>query len=79
MISTVTTSVITTVSTVAMAGSVTLIGIFVLLSLLIQKELASSSDNPRHKKLSRLLNLGIIPLLIVFVITVGVKIAEIVQ
>jgi hypothetical protein len=79
MISTVTTSTISTVTTTAMAGSVALIAILVLLSLLIQKELASTSDRPRIKKLSRRLNLAIIPLLFVFIFTVGVKILEIVQ
>ena len=79
MISTVTTSVVTTVTTTAMAGSVALIGILVLLSLLVQKELASTSEGARFKRLSRSLNLAIVPLLIVFFITVGVKIMEILK
>jgi hypothetical protein len=67
MISTVTTS---TVSTITLAGSFALIGILVLFSLLIQKELASASDNPRLKKLGRAVNFAIIPLLIVFFLVV---------
>jgi hypothetical protein len=67
MISTVTTS---TVSTITMAGSFALIGILVLFGLLIQKELASASDNPKLKKLGRAVNFAIIPLLIVFAMVV---------
>lgn len=67
MISTVTTS---TVAMITMAGSFTLIGILVLFSLLIQKELASASDNPKLKKLGRAVNFAIIPLLIVFIMAV---------
>ena len=63
MISTVTTS---TFSTITMVGSSALIGILVLFSLLIQKELASAADNPKLKKLGRAVNFAIIPLLIVF-------------
>jgi hypothetical protein len=67
MISTVTTS---TVSTITLAGSFALIGILVLFSLLIQKELASATDNPKIKKLGRAVNFAIIPLLIVFFMVV---------
>jgi hypothetical protein len=67
MISTVTTS---TVSTITLAGSFALIGILVLFGLLIQKELASASDNPKLKKLGRAVNFAIIPLLIVFAMVV---------
>jgi hypothetical protein len=76
MISTVTTS---TVSTVTLAGSFALIGIMVLFSLLIQKELASASDNPKLKKLGRAVNIAIIPLLIVFVLVVVNKVITTLQ
>lgn len=76
MISTVTTS---TVSTVTLAGSFALIGILVLFSLLIQKELASASDNPKLKKLGRAVNIAIIPLLIVFFLVVVNKVITTLQ
>ena len=76
MISTVTTS---TVSTVILAGSFALIGILVLFSLLIQKELASASDNPKLKKLGRAVNIAIIPLLIVFLLVVVNKVITTLQ
>ncbi len=76
MIATITTSTVTTVTTAALAGSVALIGILVLLSLLVQKELASSGENPRLQRLSRVLNLGIVPLLIAFVLIVAAKVID---
>jgi len=75
MISTVTTSTVTTVTTAALAGSVALIGIIVLFILLIQKEVASASDNRRLKKLNQSLYIGIIPLLIAFVLLVIHKVS----
>jgi hypothetical protein len=78
MISTVTVSTVSTVTTVALAGSVALIGILVLLSLLVQKELASS-DNFHLKTLSRVLNTGIIPLLIAFVLIVATRVAAVLR
>jgi hypothetical protein len=76
MISTVTTS---TVSTVTIAGSVAIIGIIILLFLLIQKELSSASNNERAIRLSKLLNIGIAPLLIAFVLIVVSKVAAILK
>ena len=76
MISTVTTS---TVSTVTLAGSFALIGILVLFSLLVQKELAAASDNPKLKKLGRAVNIAIIPLLIVFLLVVVNKVITTLQ
>lgn len=76
MISTVTTS---TVSTVTLAGSVAFIGIVVLLFLLVQKELTSSSDNEPAVRLSKVLNIGIAPLLIAFVLVVISKVVEVLK
>jgi hypothetical protein len=79
MISTVTTSTISIVTTAALAGSVALIGILVLLALLIQKELATSGGNARLQKWSQRLNVAIVPLLIVFVLIVVFKVVEVLQ
>ena len=76
MISTVTTSTVTTVTTAALAGSVALIGVLILFSLLVQKEVASSSENQRMSNLSKYLLIGIIPLLIAFVLLVISKVSE---
>ena len=76
MISTVTTS---TVSTVTIAGSLVIIGILVLLALLVQKELASASDGPRAARLSKLVNIGIAPLLIAFVLVIISKVTQVLK
>jgi len=79
MISTVTTSTVSTVTTAALAGSVALIAILVLLILLVQKELSSSAKGERFKNLSKVLNIGIIPLMIAFVLIVVTRIADILR
>ena len=68
MISTVTISTVSTVTTAALAGSVALIGVILLFSLVIQKEVSSSSENQRMRNLSKYIWVGIIPLLIAFVL-----------
>ena len=76
MISTVTTS---TVSTVTLAGSFAIIGILVLIALLIQKELTSTGTNKNVKSLRRFLNIGILPLIFVFVAVVISKVVTIIR
>lgn len=77
MISTVTTSTISTVTSVALAGSAALIGILVLFALVLQKEITTSSNNKKLHRLSTALNISIIPLLIAFVLTVIAKVSEV--
>ena len=60
----------------ANAGSFALIGMLVLVALLIQKELISTSEDYRLRRLSRVMNVGILPLLLAFVLIVSFKIAE---
>ncbi|MGE5221475.1 MAG: hypothetical protein ACM3PY_03500 [Omnitrophica WOR_2 bacterium] len=79
MITTITTSTITIVATLAIAGSLGLTAILVLLSLLIQKEIASSVQGSRCKRFSRTLNIGIIPLLIVFVWIVAARVMDVLR
>jgi hypothetical protein len=77
MISTVTTSTVSTVTTATgMAASLGLIAVLVLVSFLVSKELAGATDHPRLRRLSRFLNVGIVPLLMVFVTIVGAKVVE---
>ncbi len=77
MISTVTTTTVSTITTVSLVGSFTLIGILVLLALLVQKELASGSTNLWVTRLRRVVNVGIVPLMLVFVLSTIVKIVEV--
>ena len=70
MISTVTVSTVSTVTTAAIAGSVALIGVLILFGLLIQKEVTTTSSNRHLHRLGQVLNIGIIPLLIAFLLIV---------
>jgi hypothetical protein len=76
MISTVTTSTVSTVTSVAFAGTLAVIGICTLLGLLIQKELATSAEGRFARALGRALHIGIVPLLIGFGVIVVVKVTE---
>ncbi|MBN1936523.1 MAG: hypothetical protein JW934_17810 [Anaerolineae bacterium] len=77
MISTVTTTTVSTVTTLVLAGSLSLIAILTLLAFLIQKELVTTQENRRALALSRVLNVGIVPLLIGFALIVAVRVAEV--
>jgi chromate transport protein ChrA len=77
MISTVTTSTVTTVTTGAFAGTLALLAIVALLLLLIQKEIVSTSDDARLQAINRSLNIAIVPLLLAFIFTAGVKVIQI--
>ena len=79
MVSTVTTSTVVTVTTVAIAGSLTLIGICALLAFLIQKELTTATEGRFARAFGRALNIGIAPLLITFVLIVVVKVADVLK
>jgi len=76
MISTVTTS---TVTTTALAGSIALIGILVFFALIFQKEVTSTATGSRMKRFGQVLNVGIIPLLIAFILIVVTKVIEILR
>jgi hypothetical protein len=70
---------VSTVTTVAAASVGTGIAIFIsllLIGFLTSKELLGASSGSRQKLLARSLNISIIPLLIGFVVIVGLKIAE---
>jgi nitrate reductase NapE component len=77
MISTVTTSTVSSITSVTLIGALGAIGVVVLFSLLIQKELISSSNDGRMQRLQRALNIAIWPLIAVFVVIVLAKALEI--
>ena len=77
MISTVTTSTVSILTTPAIAGSMALIAILILFALLLQKEVATASEDSRLRQLSRLLNISIVPLLLAFIVIVVYKVAEV--
>jgi hypothetical protein len=76
MISTVTTSTVTILTTSTIAGSLALVGVFVLIALLVQKELTTTSGDSRWLQLGKIVNIGIVPFLIAFVLIVIFKVIE---
>ena len=76
MISTVTTTAVSMLSNSAIAGSFAVIGMLVLVALLVQKELLSAADDSHSKHMSRVIDVGILPLMLAFVLIVFFKIVE---
>ncbi|MCL0091812.1 hypothetical protein M1N59_00915 [Dehalococcoidales bacterium] len=77
MISTVTTSTVTLIEAMGLAAITGGAATVALIALLIARELASASLSPSSQLIARFLNVGILPLIVVFAVTVAVKIAEI--
>ncbi len=78
MISTVTTTTVSTVtSTAGIAAGLGLIAVLALISFLVTKELSSAGDSPRLQRLSRYLNVAIVPLLVVFTSIVASRVAQV--
>lgn len=77
MISTVTTTVVAVVTIGYLAAPLGAACVVMLVGLLIQKELTSSNPGPWVRLLGRVLNIAIIPLIMAFVFTLIVKIADI--
>ncbi len=76
MISTVTTTTVSMLNNSAIAGSFAVIGVLVLVALLVQKEILSASDDTHSQQLSRVMDVGILPLLLAFGLIVIFKIVE---
>ena len=77
MISTVTVSTITTIAASGLAAGIGIFVTLLLIGLLTSKELLGTSSGNRQKLVARSLNISIIPLLIGFLVIVGLKVAEI--
>ena len=76
MISTVTTS---TVSTVTIAGSLALVGILLLLVLLILKETSTASSSDRSLSVRQVLNIGLAPLGVAFIMIAITKLIQVLR
>jgi hypothetical protein len=61
------------------AGSIALVGILVLLSLLIQKEISSALVGPHYRAWGKALNMAIAPLLVAFILVVITRVTEILR
>lgn len=77
MVTTVTTT--TTVAMTSAAASLTLIVILLLIGLLIQKELIGGVERSWARWLNRTLNIAILPLIVVFVASVAIKVADVLR
>jgi ABC-type nickel/cobalt efflux system permease component RcnA len=78
MISTVTTTTVTTVTTVALAGSLGLFLTVTLMVCLIKKEIVSPNhEDLRARGLSKILNIVIVPMLMVFLLLAMSKLHEV--
>jgi hypothetical protein len=70
---------ISTVSTAVISGVGALIVVLVLFTLLVQKEVATASDNSHLRKLSQILNIAIVPLIIAFILIVAYRVIDVLQ
>jgi hypothetical protein len=73
----ITTITVANTTTTAAATTLALITILALLTMLIQKEIVGDLKGERARSLSRALNITIVPLIVVFVITVAFRIVDI--
>lgn len=78
MITTVTTTTTTTVTTIGVT-SLALIAIVTMLILLVNKEMFLAANRPWALRFNKALNVAIIPLLVVFITTVVIKVAAVLQ
>jgi amino acid transporter len=77
MISTVTTSTVSSITSAALFGTMGAIATVVLVTLLVQREIASASRDARLLRLQRVLTIAIWPLIIVFALIAVAKVLEI--
>jgi hypothetical protein len=78
MISTVVTTSTVSIAT-TLTGSLTVIGVVLLIAILIQKELVNSEEKPIYKRINQVLNIALPPLLLSFVALVVVKIFAVIK
>ena len=78
MVTTVTTTTTSAITTLT-AASLALIALLTLLALLFQKEVASGLKGRYARRLSRALNIAIVPLIIAFASTVVVRIVAVLR
>ncbi len=74
----VTTTTVSTVTVVTLGGSLALVGIVALITLLASKDLSSVSRSEQMRRLNRALNIAIVPLLVVFLAAVVWRVSQVV-
>jgi hypothetical protein len=78
MLTSITTTTTTTVVALSQTAIFGAIGVVVLITLLIAKELLSASENEKAMLLGRITSVAINPLLFAFLSIVAVKVLEVV-
>jgi hypothetical protein len=73
----VTVSTITTIAAASLGTGIAIFAVLMLIGFLAGKELLGASSGNKQKLIARSLNISIIPLLIGFIVIVGLKVAEI--
>jgi len=63
----------------ALSESLTLVGILFLLVILVVKEVASASTDPRLQKLNHVINISLVPLLGVFFLILIIRVGEVLR
>ena len=76
VVTTVTTTTVTSIAAMGFTSIMGIAGVVLLILLLVAKELAGAGHSQSFRLSSRFLNVGIIPLVMVFAVIVAVKIAE---
>jgi hypothetical protein len=76
MVSTVTSTTVTTVTLFGVSALLGLAAVLMLISYLATRELLGATSSPRLQLLSRRLNVAVVPLLLVFAVIVGSRVAE---
>ena len=82
MITTVSTTTVTTVTAIAAMGLTVALGAataVVLALSLTTKELASAGKSGFSQRVAKFLNISIIPLVLAFIVTVGIKVIEVIR
>jgi hypothetical protein len=74
---TTTVTTVTTTTVVDLGAALGLLLTIALIALLVTKELVTAGANGRTLRLGRILNIGIVPLLVGFLCLAAVKVASI--
>ena len=77
MVSTVTSTTVTTVTLFGISALLGLAAVLMLISYLAARELLDASTHQRLRTLSRRLNVAVLPLLLVFAVIVGSRVADV--
>lgn len=76
MTTTVTTVTVSTVEAMALTGALGVLSTAILIALLLGKEIVTTSAEPQAVPWSRILNIGLVPILLSFLFVVGLRISN---